>query len=498
MTAANATPAQLTISTRANRPSPLYPEQAADFDLVLRNSSQQPLTVKALEGNLDTPVIRLFGSQGLIGEFDKRAMGARMVGDVSTLMQPSPNMVTLAPDGEDTTWVNLWSFHAALPPGAYAFDVVHDLNGSGLQLTSERMKFNVVPVHVSDVALGYDSRNRFQSLVAWLAGSEPTAKLRLLLRESGFAGHESLHQGATAIGEYEVGARVAVSQLAWDAQATPVSWLAVFSPDGTADLVEQAGTVPQGPVARVALGVRAPLPVPRFPNRGHAVVLATGASPKGPALAGAVVPEEGNPLPWLVPLTSTPQLSACAFTQTGGIEVLLVSDDGRQSTVRRLEVDENGKVLSPEQTLRTTPNAITALAVGQRSPQAFFLLLEADRIRHDHVAVLRIASTGETKTPDPELPQVKGWPSTRTAEEPQAQAARALTLEQAPDGGVWLAMTDVRGDLYCGRANGSLSLVRESKGSDLLFPQVAALRDRVSCFGFAADGQMFTSGTLSH
>jgi hypothetical protein len=204
-----------------------------------------------------------------------------------------------------------------------------------------------------------------------------------------------------------------------------------------------------------------------------------------------VVAPDGARTAWRVPLKALPKLTACAFKSAGGIQVLLVSDDGKQSVVRKLEVDETGKVLSPEKEVRTTTNEIVAVVVGQRSPQAFFLMLEADRRRHGRMALLKLPSTGEAKLTVTDLGSLKGWPSSQTPEGPQAQPAKAIRLEQAPDGGVWLAMTNASGDLYCGKVDGTLALVREAKGSDLLFPHVAALSSGVSCFGFAADGSMF-------
>jgi hypothetical protein len=501
MTPATTTTMQLLVSPRGNRPASLYPEQTADFDVVLVNGGSQAMTVKALEGNLDTPVIRMFKPGGMIGRFNKHAMAARMVGHAAPLIQRSPKMVTLAPGARNATWFNLWSFHDALPPGSYSVDVVHELAETGSPVTSDPLQFEIVPARVADAALGYDSRNRSQTLLAWLAGTENAPKLRLLVRESGSAGHGSLHQGATVLGEYDSGSRVAVSQLPWDAQITPVGWVAVFSKDGKADVMRQASTFVQGSPVHFDLGVRDPAPVMRFPNRGHAVVLATGVSAKGvPDLAGAVVGADGAKPAWHVPLKAMPKLTACAFLQSGGIQVLLVFDDGRQSVARKIEVDENGKVLSPEETIRTTDNEIVAVAVGQRSPQAFFLILEADRKQHGQMTLWKTPASGEPKLTMADLGPVRGWPVKQSPEGPQMQPARTLELEQAPDGAPWLAMTDVKGDLYCGRLDGALALVREAKGSDLLFPHVAAVRSGATCFGFESNGRMFLpdSGGHSH
>src|SRR5215831_9695844 len=134
MTPSNS-PVELQISPRDNRPSPLYPDQAADFDLILRNDGKQAITVNSLEGNLDTPVIRMSGPQGLIGEFTRRLRKEKMVGHGSTVRQQSPSLETLEPGETDDTWVNLLAFHAPLPPGAYSFDVLHVVDASGRKVT---------------------------------------------------------------------------------------------------------------------------------------------------------------------------------------------------------------------------------------------------------------------------------------------------------------------------------------------------------------------------
>ncbi len=498
MTPPATTTVRLLTSPRGNRQGPLYPEQTADFDLVLRNTGPSPVQVQSLEGNLESPTIRIFGPTGMLTAANRRMRAERMLGDASTIRQDSRQMVTLQPGGQQGTWANLWAFRDALPPGTYSFDVVHNLGPAGVA-TAERLQFEIVKARVRDAAFGYDSRNRAQSELAWLVAPEGAPKVRLLLRESGFSGHGSLHQGGTMLGEFDPDTRLAISQLAWDGVATPVGFVAAFSRDGHATVFRQASTFVQGPASQVDLGVRDPVPVPRFPNRGHAVVLATGMSPKGPVLAGAVVGAQAPPHPWTVPIPGIPKLSACAFMNTGSIQVLLVFDDGKESTAGILEVDENGKVSAPLKTVRTTPNALVAVTMGQRSPQAFFILLEAHRTKHDRFGMLRIPATGDRKTDLTDLGLIKGWPSLPAAADgPQARPAQTMQLEQAMDGGVWLAMTDTQGDLYCGKVDASLALIREAKSSPVMFPNVAALRRGITCFGFTVDGQMYLPGGASH
>ena len=176
MTPSTAPSVELLISPRENRAGPLYPDQAANFDLALRNAGKEVITVNSLQGNLDTPVIRIAGPDGPIGAFTRRIRKAKMVGHGGTVKQKSPSLETLAPGKTGATWVNLLAFHAPLPPGTYSFNVVHD--GWGLRARSDLadQKFDIVPVHVADTALGYDFARSFAVFAGMARGSRRRAE----------------------------------------------------------------------------------------------------------------------------------------------------------------------------------------------------------------------------------------------------------------------------------------------------------------------------------
>lgn len=233
------------------------------------------------------------------------------------------------------------------------------------------------------------------------------------------------------------------------------------------------------------------LPVPRFPDRQHAVFLATGNGKDGTKLTGVVVREgERAPRPWGVPLSSRVTRSACLFGATGAISLLFASEEGRTTGFILLDVDETGKVTKDERVVRATPNEVLALTADMRegAPPAF-LVLEADREKHDHLALVRLLLTGKSEVMN--LTPMPGWPVTGEREERKPLRAAEVFLDVGPDGSAWAAMVDDQGNLYGGRLDRSLMLVREAKRAKGLFPHVAALRRSLTISCFTADGMIF-------
>jgi hypothetical protein len=77
------------------------------------------------------------------------------------------------------------------------------------------------------------------------------------------------------------------------------------------------------------------------------------------------------------------------------------------------------------------------------------------------------------------------------------QPAQHVQIDQAADGSYWIAFADARGDLYCGKADRSVSLVREANGAPALFPHLAAIRGQgVTCSAFTPAGDIFHSGAI--
>jgi len=321
----------LIASLRSDGGKPLLPEEAPLFDVHLRNTGTTPKTLTSIVGNLYSPTIRLFdaGGNGL-GSFTPASRGQRTIGDMSTMRPPPPRQVTLAPGQQESIVVNLWAHRDAAPPGKYFFEAAHS-DGEAL-ITSNRVPFEIAPADVKAMALSYDSAQRTNSTLAWLAAAHGAKSSRLLIRVSGFVTHATAQVGATDHGEFPLDARVAVSATPLNATFPPSpGWAAVVYGDKL-ELIEHSLGEPEWRAPVVTLPLSTAVPVPRFPNRVHAIFLATGAGKQGPALAGAVAQEDGGaPKQWTVPLVATAAHSACLFALQGAIAVFYASDDGKTS-----------------------------------------------------------------------------------------------------------------------------------------------------------------------
>lgn len=485
----------LTAARRNDAVWPLVPEQAAEFDLRLRNQSGAPQSVNSLSGSLFSPVLRLFDASGNgMGLYPPAAGGQRAIGDLSGLFPPPPpRLVTLPPGGEETIAVNLWAHRDPAPPGTYGFDAAHSIGGDGL-LTSNRVAFEIVPAQVAGVALSYDSAQRGNSVLAWLATPKGGKAARLLVRISGFVTHATAQVGATALGDFPSDSHLAVSASPPDATFSPaLGWVGVISGDKL-QLIEHSMSEPRWRAPVATLPVSGAVPVPRFPNRVHAVFLATGSGRQGPALTGVVAQEgEGALKPWMTPLSAMALHSACAFSMEGAIAVLYSSDDGKHSRLHRIDVNENGSVASPDRVLRESSNEVLAMIADLRSgsPESV-VVLEADRERHDRLALVKVPMSGEPMAMAPR--PMADWPTVEVKGERQPARAQALILETDGAGLPWVAFTDDRGDLIGGRMDGAMTLLREGRISRALFPHIGAVARGVSVSCFNPDGTLFHSG----
>jgi hypothetical protein len=490
----------LTAVPRNDAGRPLVPEEAPQFELHLRNEGATAQTLTSISGGLYSPTVRLFDDAGNgLGSYTPAARGQRNIGDLSRFRPPPPRPVTLAPGAEETIVVNLWAYRDPLPPGRYSFDALHSV-GEEL-LTSNRVPFEIVPAHLEAIALSYDTAQRTNSVLAWLATPRAGEASRLLIRISGFASHAIAQVGATAHGDFPSDSRLAVSASPPDGTFPPaLGWAGIISGDKL-QLIEHSMSEPRWRAPVVTLPLNVAVPVPRFPNRVHAVFLATGSGKQGgPALAGVVAQESGGvPKPWLIPLSTVALHSACAFTMQGTITVLFSSDDGKNSRLHRIDVNEDGSVASPERVVRESSSEVLAIVADIRSgaPNSF-VVLEAHREMHDQLAFVKVPLSGEPIATG--LRTVAGWPAAEVKAERRPARAQALTLETDDEGLPWVALTDDRGDLIGGRMDGALSLLREGRVGRAIFPHIGALARGASISCFNSDGMLFHSGpgTQSH
>jgi hypothetical protein len=287
---------------------------------------------------------------------------------------------------------------------------------------------------------------------------------------------------------------VAVSASPPDAEFSPaIGWAAVISGDRL-QLIEHSMTELRFKPPAVTLPLANAVPVPRFPNRLNAVFLATGSGKQGPALAGVTAPDgEGAPAAWVTPLSAVPLHSACAFTMKGPITVLYSSDDGKTSRLHRIDVNENGTVASADRVVRQSSGEVLGIVADMRpeAPQSF-LVVEADRERHDHLALVKIPVAGELRATG--LRAIPGWPTVEVKLERLPLRALGLTLETSMDGMLWVAFTNERGDLIGGRIDRTLSVLRDGRTDRAFFPHIGAVAQSVSFSCFNADGSLFHAG----
>lgn len=463
-------------------------EQAAAFDLTLRNDGPQPQAAAALDGNLTTPVARVLDAAGkVLVEAGPAASLEKVVGNVGPIAPPPPLVRTYAPGESESMWINLWTLTAPLSPGAYSFEAAHHLppGGSGV-VRSNRVPFEIVPARAAACAGGYDSASRMASVLAWIAAPRE-GSARLLARLSGFGNHGEVQQGGTQLAEVPADARVAVSHVL---SGTWMGWIAVAA-GRRLELFRHNMSHPTWQSGPIPVELDEITLVPRFPDRERGLALAAGKSPRGPALVG-VAAQEGGPAPsaWAVPIAAAPELAACWFGPQGPAVVLLADDDGTNARYTRIDVDERGAVVTAEHVVRTSPNRALAIAADLRpgAPPAF-MALEGSRIAPDRLALIHLPIGGRPSVV-PFAP-APGWPSVVEQGGPRPLAAAEVSLDVAPDGAAVVAVVDERGGLSGGRLDGTpLRSIRSPAEGRTSCPHVAAFPARINVAGFTEEGAL--------
>jgi hypothetical protein len=455
---------------------PLLPEQAVTFDLALANRSPAPLEITLLDGNPGTLVLRAYSDAGAL-----LVEAALDDGHGGHGHEPNDRPVKtriLAAGAEVNTYLSLWDVTAPLPPGRYAFEV--EQRGATTPIVvSNRVPFEITSARVDAAALDYESPTRMASLLAWTATRADGASPELLARFSETGNHERTFHGAALQGRVPAGARVAVSRIAPGGSGAWLGWIAVAAP-GQIELFRHNNAAPAWRSGPIALAVSDALPVPRFPDRGHAVMLATGSRGGSPILAGAVVKESAAaPVPWVVPLAALPSRAAAVFGPSGPITLFFASDDGATSRVSRLDVDESGAVAAAEQLVRTTPNRVIGMVADMRAGQPpSVVVLESNRATPNRMALSRLPLSGAAP-PVASFAPLAGWPLTVDQAGERPLEAAELVLEVALDGSIDIAIVDELGRLHAGKLDAAgLRLVRDPSHGRAHAAHFAALRDR--------------------
>jgi hypothetical protein len=479
--------ATLIIKPRGEASGPFLPEQEVPFDIALRNDGSARAEFVSISGNMNTPVIRVRDASGtLLGQYTRRNASERMNGDASTRVQRQPKMVRLAPGAEDQTFFNVWRYREPLGPGNYSVEVAHRPAPAADPIVSQRIPFSIVRAKVITAAMGFESAQRFSTILAWLAAAEG-GRPRLLARLSGMAGHGGLNAGATMLGEYPAETRLAVGEIPPEGEMNWMGWIAAVT-GSHAELIRHNMIVPAWRSGPLALPLQDAVPVPRFPDRGHAVLLVTGSGQSGPVLCGLVVEEEGGAQhrPWTLPLPLKPQHSACLFGAHNPIILLFAGDDGRQSSLYRLVVDESGKMLVPAERVRQTENVVLAVASDLRLGETpTFLVLEAERDKLDRNTLVHVPLRGPAAEAEPR--QMGNWPKDS---EGRAGMPAAVAIEAAGSD-VAIALTDAQGRLFGGTAAGSIQRLSSEGVAGLVSPHIGAIQRSTVFSAFRPDGLIY-------
>jgi hypothetical protein len=530
----------------------LLPEQAASFDLVFRNLSSREERFLSMTGNAGTPDFRLYDDAGrLLGQFAPTAGGAMGSGHIKFEESP-PAFVYLMPGVQDGASVNLWNYTASLPPGRYRLQVSHHAQEGGAVVPANPVGFDIVPALVTHAAMNYSTSAHAGSLLSWIAqAADRKSAPELLIRLSANGRHDAVLSGAWPAGSVESGADLASGALPPFSQAGHEGWLAIAS-GGKVEMLHhvfaqvdwRSGPIPL-PLANIRM-------VPGFPDRQHALFLATGHSrPGSPVLLGlpltadparnakpriarqnlqpgpsspigidlnapltpggaagkpfslpapAPAPKRDLPAyhPWTVPLKGDPIRAAVAFDAEGPVSVLLVYDDHGRPQLSRIDMDEAGKMTAPERQLLTGQEStgILAIAVDQRKDHPIsFVVLAGDRRQHNRLALIRLPLQGAPVSKD--FPALAGWPMKTENGHSVPLAVAEAAMDIAQDGTPWLAMVDETGHFYGGPLNGSpLALLRDH--GKCSHPFVAALSERVTPGCFTETGQLFPEGATGH
>jgi len=449
---------ELVASSQAVNSPALVPEQSAFFDVALRNSGDSPVEVVDLDGNQQTPIFELYSDSGaVLAKADGDDLFSRFGADTGEPM-PEKLAVRSLPAGKGlSSWVDLWSYMEPQKKGQYFFGARHKVSRDSAAFEeSNRVPFEIVDAEVQSYDLAYEDSSQSASFLAWIAKPVPGELPKLLLRLSASGNQCTAQRSGNPLGPV---------------RGRCFGWVAVTSRNQV-QFIRHFRTRPEWKSESLELPLSEALPCPGFPDREHAIFLATGKNPSGqPVLLGMIVRDKPEtpipavpkgqlppparpsgpmkkPVPWMTPLKAMPTRVACSFAASGGIAVLLVAESEEQSSVSLIVVNEGGNPEQEEKALYKTSNRILVVSKDNRTEgSASFVILESERRAFNHLVVKRVSGTGAVEV----LHDfgVVDWPR-RGGDgkpfEPSAELDFKLSLEGKP----WLALTDSDGNLYGG------------------------------------------------
>ncbi|MFO0762535.1 MAG: hypothetical protein U0359_39210 [Byssovorax sp.] len=472
---------------------PLVPEQGAMFQVHLRNDDAVPHKVASLDDHPEMLLSRIYDASGALVREGMPGVGP------GHHHEPRAREVSeqeIAPAGELSVMLNLWEHGDPLGPGRYTVEV-EQRGPVTAPIISGRVPFEIAEASIDACAIGFDSPSHLSSILAWIAARKGAPSPELLVRQSAVSNHLMVNEGGFSHGPVKAGSRLAMSRIAPGGRGAYLGWVGVTSPGSpaTVELFRYNNAHPQWKSGPIAFPLDDVQPVPSFPDRGHAVFLATG-SQGGHAYLGGVVVTENAPLPrpFAIPLTALPSRTACAFGPSGPISVLYATDDGASTHIVRIDLDESGAVLAAEQVLRTTPNRVAAIAADLRpGAPPMFVVLEQNRTVPNRLAVVRLPLAGAAPPILPFAP-LAGWPEVVEQGNTRPLRAGAIAFDLGLDGAPELAIVDERGQLFAGRLDGASAFVHHDTMGRAHCPHVAALSEHDTYGSFTDVGLLDRTG----
>lgn len=485
---------RLVVSPRGGSHADLLPEQSAFFDLSLRNEGTSEVSTYGLDQNSDTPILRVYDQAGnVIREATHDSLLHRFAGDFGEPVPSEPGLVTIAPGKSADTYVDLWSYMDPLPKGSYQLGVAHLITpGSREELESARLPFRVVDASVAAAAIAYENNVRDSSVVLWSAKGEGSSTTQLLARLSTEGAHRKAQRSGLSLGPVDARSELSIGGKPNELLPSNEGWFAVSNNDSV-QLIRHFRTSPQWRSEPVGLGISGAVPIPRFPDRGHALYLATGIGANGRAMLVGVRADADTrqPTKWSTPILAQPSHAACLFSLQGPVTVAMGAFRNGQTGIWSLSVDETGKIVQPEKPLYSSKHEIISMVADQRPGQpSSFYAVEMDPAQANRLDLIQLTLDG--KVLPLHLDVVPGWPM----EEGKASKPRRVSLEIGWDGKPRISFVTASGQYFGGPLDGSpLShFEMQPKGSTVTIPMIAALQGGLTYTGFSDRGSLIYFG----
>jgi hypothetical protein len=173
------------------------------------------------------------------------------------------------------------------------------------------------------------------------------------------------------------------------------------------------------------------------------------------------------------------------------LSVLLVVNRQSGSEISRIDVTLDGKVISPEKVLRTSPDTVVAVAPGLDPAAGAFLAMETKPGRPDRYALVGLPLSGGAQVRG--MQDFRAWPVDAAG---APVSPRSFFLEELAENSAAFAFAGPNGEFGAGRIapKATLTNLRSGAESASLFPHIAVLKSGITPACFTAEGRLFIAG----